>query len=102
MLECRADLIALSLGFNKEVYQIFEYDESQYKEIIYCQWLIFIRKGILGLELYNEDLKSWGNSTIQGAWLIVNYMLENQIENQKILAISYNEEKKRVDLKVDK
>jgi len=102
ILETRADLIALYLGFFKEVHEIFEYDENYYKEIIYCQWLIFIRKGVLGLELYNEELKSWGNTSAQGAWIFVNYLRENQIENQKILEINYTEESKSLEIILDK
>jgi len=90
------------LGFFKEVHEIFEFDENHYKEIVYCQWLIFIRKGVLGLELYNEELKIWGNTSTKGAWIFVNYLLENQIENQKILEINFNQDLKNLEILLDK
>ncbi len=90
------------LGFIKEVHEIFEYDENQYKDVIYSQWLIFIRKGVLGLELFNKELLNWGDCYAQSAWIFVNYLLDNQIDNQKILEINYNEELKTLNIILDK
>ena len=94
--------MALYFCFFKDIHEIFEYDELFYKDIIYCQWLLYVREGILGLSLYDEDLKRWGHSNTQGAWIFVNFLLENQIPNQKILEIEFDEDAKKLDINLDK
>ncbi len=58
--------------------------------------------GILGLDLFNPDLNAWGSSRTQAAWIFVHYVLENQIENQKILEVNYNEESKELNIILNK
>lgn len=94
MEECRADLCALYFSFFKEIHEIFEYEESTYKDLIYSIWLLYIRKGIMGLPLYNDELKKWGQAHTQGAWVFVQFLLENQMEGQEIVTLNYEEDKK--------
>lgn len=90
------------MGFFKETHEVFEFDENQYKDLIYSQWLLYIRKGILGLELYNPELNTWGSASTKGAWIFVYFLLENQIQNQNILEINFNEETRKIQILLDK
>lgn len=100
--ECRADLCGLYFCFYKEIHQIFDISESNYRDTIYAIWLLYIRKGIIGLPLYDEDVKKWGQAHTQGAWIFVNFLLANQHENNQILTINYDEEKKDLSIELNK
>jgi hypothetical protein len=100
--ELRADLAGLYFTFFKEVHEIFEFNESLYKDIIYCLWLLYIRKGVLGLDLYNDDVKRWGQAHTQGAWIFTRFLLENQIEGQEILNIKLEEDKKQFHISLNR
>jgi len=100
--ELRADLGGLYFTFFKEVHQIFEFNENLYKDIIYSIWLVFIRKAVLGLNLYNDEVKRWGQAHTQGAWIFVQYLLENQVEGQEILTINLEEDKKNFTINLNK
>lgn len=102
MEECRADLCGLYFTFFKEVHQIFECDQSNFKDIIYTIWLLYIRKGIIGLPLYNEEVKRWGQAHTQGAWVFVQFLLQNQLEGQEILIVTLEEDKKTFHINLNK
>jgi dipeptidyl-peptidase-3 len=96
--ECRADLCALYFVFFKEIHQIFDFDESVYQDVIYAIWLLYIRKGIIGLPLYDEETKKWGQAHTQGAWIFTNFLLENQHEDKPILSIQFEEKELKINL----
>lgn len=48
-----------------------------------------IRKGILGLTLYNPDAKKWGQAHTQGSFVFAQWFLRNQ--KSKILEIELTE-----------
>jgi dipeptidyl-peptidase-3 len=100
--ELRADLSGLYFTFFKEVHEIFESNETHFKDSIYCIWLLYIRKAVLGLNLYNEENKRWGQAHTQGAWIFLRFLLENQIEGQEILNIKLEEEKKLFHINLNK
>lgn len=102
MEECRADTAALYFGFNKDIHQIFDVNESSYKDFIYCMWLLHIRTAVIGLEYFNETNKSWGEAHTQGAWVFLSFVLENQIKGQEILAFTLEEEKKTFTININK
>ena len=100
--ELRADLCGLYFTFYKEVHQIFELNENNYRDGIYCIWLLYIRKAVLGLTLYNEELKRWGHAHTQGAWIFLQFLLENQIPGQEIININLEEDKKEFHIVLNK
>ena len=100
--ELRADLSGLYFTFFKEVHEIFQVDYSSYKDTIYAIWLLYIRKGILGLDLYNTEVKRWGQAHTQGAWIFVQFLLETQMEGQEILTIILDETKNDFTINLNK
>jgi dipeptidyl-peptidase-3 len=102
MEELRADLAGLYFTFFKEVHQVFEFDVNLYQEIIYAIWLMYIRKGILGLPLFNDESKKWGQAHTQGAWIFVQFLLDNQSPGQEILNVVFDEDKQDFSIIVDK
>jgi dipeptidyl-peptidase-3 len=100
--ELRADLCGLYFTFFREVHEIFEFNETLYKDTIYSLWLLYIRKGILGLNLYNDEVKRWGQAHTQGAWIFVQFLLENQMSGQEILTINLEEDKKTFSINLNK
>ena len=60
-----------------------------------------IRKGALGqISAYNPATKKWKQAHTQGAWVITNYLLQNQ--KQKVLEIKLNEKQDDFKIKLDK
>jgi dipeptidyl-peptidase-3 len=100
--ELRADLIGLYFGFYKEVHEIFDLNESLYKDVIYCNWLLYIRKAVLGLNLYNDEVKKWGQAHTEGAWVFLQYILENQVKGQEIIIINLEEDKKTFTINLNR
>ena len=52
---------------------------------------MFIRKGVVGLQLYNENTKKWGQAHTQGAWVFVQFLLKYQTTGNEILKIETDE-----------
>lgn len=102
MEECRSDTAALYFGFSKDIHQIFDVNDSSYKDIIYCMWLLHIRNAVYGLDYFNENNKTWGEAHTQGAWVFLSFLLENQIKGQEILTFSLEEEKKTFTINLNK
>ena len=102
MEECRADMVGLFFGFNKDVQKIFEIKEEDYANIIYAMWLTHFRKGTLGLHLFNKDNKKWGQAHTQGAWVFTHFILENQPQSEEIIKIVLDEENKTFTINVNK
>ena len=57
---------------------MLEFSEQGYKETIYAIWLMYMRKGIIGLQLYNETTKKWGQAHTQGTWVLVQFLIKFQ------------------------
>ncbi len=102
MEELRADLCGLYFTFFKEVHQIFELNESDYKDAIHSIWLLYVRKAVLGLNLYNDEVKRWGQAHTQGAWVFLSFLMENQIADQQIVTFTLDENKKDFSIKLNK
>lgn len=58
--ECRADTCGLFLATFKEVYSLFDYQDEDADSILWVNSMMQIRKGILGLNLYNPENDKWG------------------------------------------
>lgn len=74
--ECRAELVGLLLSVNSNVLDIFEVDESERSDISYVNWLTMVRSGLLGLQTYNPETKTWGQAHSQARFVILNILLE--------------------------
>jgi dipeptidyl-peptidase-3 len=58
--ECRADTIGYYLCTFPEVYEIFSIQESEVDTMLWVNFMQQVRKGFLGLSLYNAETKKWG------------------------------------------
>lgn len=58
--ECRADTCGFYLARFKEVYSIFGIKEEEKEDMMWCSVMNQLRKGILGLSLFNSESKKWG------------------------------------------
>ena len=52
------------------------------------------RKGILGLPLYNPELKKWGQAHTQGAFVFSMWIMKNQDQDNKIVEFEITGENK--------
>lgn len=76
--ECRADLSGLYLSTLANLYQRFDYKESEVKDLLWLNTMIEIRKGIYGLaSAYNPKTGKWKQAHAQGAWVITQWILRN-------------------------
>ncbi len=100
--ECRADLCGLFFCFFKDIHTIFEVDEENYKDTIYVIWLMYIRKGVVGLQLYNESTKKWGQAHTQGAWVFTQFLLRYQSQGNEILKIVVDEKENNFNILLNK
>ncbi|KAG8008069.1 Dipeptidyl peptidase 3 [Nibea albiflora] len=57
--ECRAECVGLYLCLNKQVLSIFGHKDQDAEDVVYVNWLSMVRAGLLGLEFYTPESKSW-------------------------------------------
>lgn len=60
--ECRADTCGYFLGPLPEVYSLFGIQEKEVEDMLWTSVMGQLRKGILGLTLYNPEAKKWGQA----------------------------------------
>jgi len=58
--ECRADTCGFFLCTIKEVYLLFGFEDHEVDTMLWVNVMNQMRKGLLGLTLYNPELKKWG------------------------------------------
>jgi len=51
--------------------------------------------------MYNEEIKKWGRYP-SGEWIFLQFLIENQTENQEVLLIKYDEEKNEIVINLNK
>lgn len=77
--ECRADLSGLWLSTYPEMYSLFNWNAANSSDLLYLNLLHEARKGILGMQSsYNADQKKWKQAHTQGAFVISQFILQNQ------------------------
>jgi len=76
--ECWADICGFWLQSFPEVYEIFGFTEQDWEINLYVQVMNQIRKGVIGLQLYNPESKKWGQAHTQGAFVYAMYLYKNQ------------------------
>lgn len=48
-----------------EVMKIFGYEGDEMETVMYVNWLLMVRAGVLALEFYNPDTKNWLQAHMQ-------------------------------------
>jgi len=71
----------LFLATFKEVYSLFDYQDEDSDSILWTNSMQQIRKGILGLNLYNPESNKWGQAHTQGAFVFAMWIFKNQKSN---------------------
>jgi dipeptidyl-peptidase III len=60
--ECRADTCAFFLQTLPEVYGLFGFKDSEVPTLLWVNVMSQLRKGILGLQLFNIESNKWGQA----------------------------------------
>ncbi|XP_037543246.1 dipeptidyl peptidase 3 [Nematolebias whitei] len=74
--ECRAECVGLYLCLNKQVLSIFGHEGQDAEDVVYINWLSMVRAGLLGLEFYTPERKSWRQAHMQARFVILCVLLE--------------------------
>ncbi|XP_053134914.1 dipeptidyl peptidase 3 isoform X2 [Hemicordylus capensis] len=74
--ECRAECVGLYLCLNKEVLGIFELKGDDAEDVIYINWLNMVRAGLLALEFYTPESRTWRQAHMQARFVILRVLLE--------------------------
>ncbi|CAL1573218.1 unnamed protein product [Knipowitschia caucasica] len=74
--ECRAECVGLYLCLNPQVLSIFGTEGQDAEDVIYINWLSMVRAGLLGLEFYTPESKSWRQAHMQARFVILSVLLE--------------------------
>ncbi|XP_034746579.1 dipeptidyl peptidase 3 isoform X1 [Etheostoma cragini] len=74
--ECRAECVGLYLCLNKQVLSIFGHEGQDAEDVVYINWLSMVRAGLLGLEFYTPESKSWRQAHMQARFVILRVLLE--------------------------
>ena len=82
--ECRADTCGFYLAVLPEVYTLFGFEDSEVENLLWCNVMNQLRKGVLGLQLYNAETKKWGQAHTQGAYVFTQYIYQNQGDSKII------------------
>ena len=100
--ECRALSMGLYFSGNENIQELFYVKKIDYKNVNYTIWLLFFIRGILGLKNYNEKNETWIHPNSQSFWILINYFLENQKEDEEIIKFELDEEKELFTIHVNK
>jgi dipeptidyl-peptidase-3 len=73
-----------------EAYEIFDFKAGDEEMILYVNMLSFIRKGILGLNLFNPEKNKWGQAHTQGGFVFTMFLYLNQGDS-KLLEFEVDE-----------
>uniref|UniRef100_A0A674P8Y7 Dipeptidyl peptidase 3 n=1 Tax=Takifugu rubripes TaxID=31033 RepID=A0A674P8Y7_TAKRU len=74
--ECRAECVGLYLCLNRDVLSIFGHEGQNADEVVYINWLSMVRAGLLGLEFYTPESKSWRQAHMQARFVILRVLIE--------------------------
>ena len=85
--ECRADLSGLYLQQYPDMYSLFGWNNKNSTDLHWISMMQEFRKGILGLATsYNKERAKWNQAHTQGAFVISQFIMQNQKSN--ILKVS--------------
>ncbi|KAL2094818.1 hypothetical protein ACEWY4_009537 [Coilia grayii] len=74
--ECRAECVGIYMCLNKEVLSIFGHENEDAEDVLYINWLNMVRAGLLGLEFYSPETKTWKQAHMRGRFVILRVLLE--------------------------
>lgn len=74
--ECRAESVAMFLGTNRKLLEIFGYKtKKEQDDIIYVMYVSMCRAGLLAMEFYDPKHSKWGQAHCQARYAILkNYL----------------------------
>lgn len=75
--ECRAESVAMFLGTNRKLLEIFGYKtKKEQDDIIYVMYLSMCRAGLLSMEYYDPKHMKWGQAHCQARYAILKTYLD--------------------------
>ncbi|KAL7648106.1 UNVERIFIED_CONTAM: hypothetical protein RMT77_000007 [Armadillidium vulgare] len=74
--ECRAENVALYLGLNNDILDIFGVKPEDREDAKYIIWLDMMYAGLKGLEMYQPDQKKWGQAHSRARFVLLRVALE--------------------------
>ena len=76
--ECRAECAGIYLSLVPEILAIFGHTATadEVSDVSYGNWLIMVRAGLLALEFYSPDTKSWRQAHMQARYVIFRVLME--------------------------
>ncbi|XP_076131405.1 dipeptidyl peptidase 3 isoform X1 [Alosa pseudoharengus] len=74
--ECRAECVGIYMCLGKEVLSIFGHEGEDAEDVLYINWLNMVRAGLLGLEFYTPESKTWRQAHMRGRFVILRVLLE--------------------------
>lgn len=75
--ECRADACGFFLALQPDVYKLFGFEDHEVDQMFWVNIMNHLRKGLLGLPLYNPETKKWGQAHTWGAYVLAMYFYKN-------------------------
>jgi len=74
--ECRADCVGLYLSSNALVLEIFGHTGTEANDIVYVNWLLMIRAGLVALEFFNPKTGNWIQPHMQARFAILRVLIK--------------------------
>ncbi|ORX57056.1 dipeptidyl peptidase III [Hesseltinella vesiculosa] len=74
--ECRAECIALTLGPEEDILDIFGYHGQDADDIVYIMYLNMARAGLCALEYFDPEAKKWGQAHMMARYAITATMMQ--------------------------
>ncbi|GAQ90877.1 Dipeptidyl peptidase III [Klebsormidium nitens] len=73
--ECRAECVGIFLAANEQVLSIFGHEGQEAGDVMYVNWLLMARGGLLALEMYTPETRAWRQAHMQARFAILNVFL---------------------------
>ncbi|XP_059174318.1 dipeptidyl peptidase 3-like isoform X2 [Physella acuta] len=74
--ECRAESVGIYLCLWTDVLKIFGHTEDEADDVIYVNWLNMVRAGLMALEFYSPETRSWRQAHMNARFVILRVLLE--------------------------
>ena len=74
--ECRAECVGIYLCLEEEALSIFGHSGQAAQDVVYINWLMMARAGLVALEVYRPETSSWGQAHMQARFVILQVLLE--------------------------
>ncbi|EFC47450.1 dipeptidylpeptidase [Naegleria gruberi] len=74
--ECRAECTGIYLCLDREILKICGVEGEEANKIIYANWLLMVRSGLLALQFYNPDTKTWNQAHMMARYSILRVLME--------------------------